>query len=192
MKIPVKHIPAEIIAEYDLKSYTNNDHVYFKVLKAMYGHPAAGRLANALLVNTLRAGGYYEDKFTPCLFHHETRPTKFALVVDDFGIKYSSKDDLDHLVSCIGSIWKVKVDLSGKKFLGMNLSWDYDSPIPNLTIDAPSVIPSALKRFCTGKRPKFARSPTCIKNPRPDKIPIGSILRQPTPCPESTKYVQEV
>jgi len=192
MKIPVKHIPAEIIAEYDLRSFVHNDHVFFKVLKAMYGHPAAGRLANALLINTLKAGGYYEDKFTPCLFHHETRPTKFALVVDDFGIKYSSKDDLDHLVSCIGSIWKVKVDLSGKKFLGMNLSWDYDSPIPNLTIDAPNVIPSALKRFCTGKRPKFARSPTCIKNPRPDKIPIGSILRQPTPCPESTKYVQEV
>ena len=192
MKIPIKHVPPEIIEEYNLKGFVHHDHIYFKVLKAMYGHPAAGRLANALLINTLKTGDYYEDKLTPCLFHHKTRPTKFALVVDDFGIKYSSKDDLDHLVNCISRIWKVKVDLSGKKFLGMHLSWDYDSPVPNLTIDAPTVVPAAIKRFCTNKRPKYARSPTCIKNPRPDKIPIGSIIRPPTPCPESTQYVQEV
>ena len=141
----------------------------------MYGHPAAGRLANALLINTLKTGDYYEDKLTPCLFHHKTRPTKFALVVDDFGIKYSSKDDLDHLVNWISRTWKVKIDLSGKKFLGMHLSWDYDSPVPNLTIDAPTVIPATIKRFCPNKRPKYARSPNCIKNPRPDKIPIGSV-----------------
>jgi hypothetical protein len=86
----------------------------------------------------------------------------------------------------------VKVDLSGSKFLGMNLSWDYDSPVPNLTIDAPNVIPAAIKRFCHEKKPKHARSPTCIKLPRYDDIPIGSIIRQPTPCPDSTKFVQEV
>jgi len=192
MRIPIKHVPAEIVAEYNLEGFVHNDHVFFKVLKAMYGHPAAGRLANALLINTLKAGDYYEDKLTPCLFHHKTRPTKFALVVDDFGIKYSSNDDLDHLINCISSVWKVKVDLSGSKFLGMNLSWDYDSPVPNLTIDAPNVIPAAIKRFCHGKRPKYARSPTCIKLPRYDDIPIGSIIRQPTPCPDSTKFVQEV
>ena len=58
----------------------------------------------------------------------------------------------------------------------------------------PNVIPAAIKRFCPYKRPKYARSPTtCIKNPRPEKIPIGSIIRQPTPYPESThQYVQEV
>ena len=192
MRIPIKHVPAEIVAEYNLEGFVHNDHVFFKVLKAMYGHPAAGRLANALLINTLKAGDYYEDKLTPCLFHHKTRPTKFALVVDDFGIKYSSNDDLDHLINCISSVWKVKVDLSGSKFLGMNLSWDYDSPVPNLTIDAPNVIPAAIKRFCHEKRPKYARSPTCIKLPRYDDIPIGSIIRQPTPCPDSTKFVQEV
>jgi len=192
MRIPIKHVPAEIVAEYNLEGFVHNDHVFFKVLKAMYGHPAAGRLANALLINTLKAGDYYEDKLTPCLFHHKTRPTKFALVVDDFGIKYSSNDDLDHLINCISSVWKVKVDLSGSKFLGMNLSWDYDSPVPNLTIDAPNVIPAAIKRFCHEKKPKHARSPTCIKLPRYDDIPIGSIIRQPTPCPDSTKFVQEV
>ena len=192
MKIPIKHVPAEIVTAYALKGFVHKEHIYFKVMKAMYGHPAAGRLANALLINTLKTGDYYEDKLTPCLFHHKTRPTKFALVVDDFGIKYSSKDDLDHLVNCIGSIWKVKVDLSGKKFLGMHLSWDYDSPVPNLTIDAPNVMPAAIKRFCLNKRPKYARSPTSVRNPRLDNIPIGSIIRPPTPCPNSTQYVQEV
>ena len=190
MKIPIKDVPEEIVIEFDLLRYVYNGYIYFRVMKAIYGHPAAGHLANKLLVSTLKSGGYYEDPYTPCLFHHTSRPTKFALVVDDLGVKIHSDSDLQHLVDCIGTVWKVKVDRDGKKFLGMNLLWEYDrSPRPRLTIDAPSVVPAALKRFCK-KLPKLRGTPTSSRY-QPNSKP-GSILPQPDPAPESKQFVQEV
>jgi hypothetical protein len=190
IKIPIKHVPFSVIAEFDLSQFENEGFLYFKVMKAMYGHPAAGHLANQLLVSTLKSGGYYEDAYTPCLFHHDSRPTKFALVVDDLGVKIHSDDDLQHLVDCIGTVWKVKVDRDGKKFLGMNLLWEYDRrPRPRLTIDAPSVVPAALKRFCK-KLPKLRNTPTSSRY-QPNVKP-GSILPQPDPAPSSKQFVQEV
>jgi hypothetical protein len=161
-------------------------------MKCIYGHPAAGRLSNALLVSTLRKGGYYEDDYTPCLFHHETRPTKFVLVVDDLGAKIHSDDDLDHLVNCISSVWKVKVDKRGEKFLGMNLLWDYEAAVPSLTIDSPSTMPAAHKRFIAGRSVKPCNTPTIIKNPFAESVPIGSPLPTLVHCPESKTFVQEV
>jgi hypothetical protein len=52
----------------------------------MYGLPQAGIIAQELLEKRLKARGYHQSQFTPGLWTHETRSTKFALVVDDFGI----------------------------------------------------------------------------------------------------------
>jgi hypothetical protein len=185
MKIPVKHIPQSIIDKYNLMQFEHRGFFYFRVMKAMYGHPAAGRLANELLVSTLNAGGYTEDPYTPCLFHHSSRPTKFTLVVDDLGVKVHSEDDLQHLISTISKVWTVKVDREGKKFLGMHLHWEYDRPRPRLTIDAPSVCPAALKRFCRTP-PKLRSTPTRFA-PR-----HGISLSQPIPAPDATQHVQAV
>jgi hypothetical protein len=39
MRIPIKLIPQEIIAEYNLLSLVSDDHVYIEVQKGMYGLP---------------------------------------------------------------------------------------------------------------------------------------------------------
>ena len=50
MKIPLAHIPDEIIAEYALKNKVHNDGaVNIEIQKGMYGLPQAGMLANKLL-----------------------------------------------------------------------------------------------------------------------------------------------
>ena len=192
MCVPLSQIPLSIVLEYCLRDFSTNGKVCFKVMKCMYGHPAAGHLSNALLISTLRKGGYYEDEYTPCLFHHESRPTKFCLVVDDLGAKIHSDDDLDHLVNCISSVWKVKVDKSGSKFLGMNLAWDYEADVPSLAIDSPSTMPAAHKRFTPGRDIKHRNTPTVMKNPFAESVPIGSPLPDLVYCPESKTFVQEV
>ena len=64
----------------------------------MHGLKQAARLAYDNLVINLKTFGYKPDKITPNIWTHETRPTKFCLCVDDFGIKYFSDDDANHLI----------------------------------------------------------------------------------------------
>lgn len=47
------------------------------------------------------------------------------MVVDDFGIKYLKKEDLDHLIDTLRKYYDVKVDLDGKEFVKIELDWDY-------------------------------------------------------------------
>ena len=65
------------------------------------GLPQVGSLANKLLCNCLAARRYYECKQTPGRWKQATRPISFTLVVDDFGMKYANKEDVDHLIKCL-------------------------------------------------------------------------------------------
>jgi hypothetical protein len=59
MRIQIKLIPQEIIAEYNLLSLVSDGNVYVEVQKGMYGLPQAGILANKLLARRLAIHGYY-------------------------------------------------------------------------------------------------------------------------------------
>ena len=63
----------------------------------MYGLKQAAILAYKLLLKRLAQKGYHPIPLTDGLFKHTTRRTIFALCIDDFGIKYHSDDDLQHL-----------------------------------------------------------------------------------------------
>jgi hypothetical protein len=52
----------------------------------------------------------YKETRTPGLFLHETRPISFTLVVDDFGIKYTDKNDVQHLKTSLEEIYTMKID----------------------------------------------------------------------------------
>mmetsp|Transcript_37439 Transcript_37439/g.52808 ORF Transcript_37439/g.52808 Transcript_37439/m.52808 type:complete len:111 (+) Transcript_37439:250-582(+) len=67
----------------------------------MYGLPQAGKIANDQLVKFLRPHGYEECNITPGLWKHATRDITFCLVVDDFGIKYTDEDVLNHLLTAM-------------------------------------------------------------------------------------------
>jgi hypothetical protein len=49
----------------------------------------------------------------------------FTLVVDDFGIKYTNKDDVDHLLAAVRDKYPLKVDWEAKQYVGIHLQWDY-------------------------------------------------------------------
>ena len=91
MCIPVKHLPDDIMEQFNLASLVVNGHVMVEIRKGMYGLPQAGLLAQQRLNAHLHKFGYTKYKHTPALYTHHTCPITFTLIVDDFGIEYHSK-----------------------------------------------------------------------------------------------------
>ena len=123
---------------------------------------------------------------------HDTRPTIFCLCVDDFGIKYFSKEDANHLFQALGQHYKYTVDWKGTHFCGYHLDWHYSDGFVDLSM--PTYIPNVRKRFAHLKT-KDQFSPH-------EFIPIkfGSKERQlamqpdtsPSLGPKDTSFVQSV
>jgi hypothetical protein len=84
MRLPLSILPLDIIEKYDLIRLAVNGWVYLEIRKGMYGLKKAGLLANQLLQRRLKPFGYYPERHTPGLWLHNTKPTAFSLVVDDF------------------------------------------------------------------------------------------------------------
>jgi hypothetical protein len=164
MWIPVKDIPADIMAQYNLASIVHNDRVLVEIRKGMYGLPQAGIIANERLRKHLATWGYHACPNTPGLFRHETRPIVFCLVVDDFGIKYVGKEHAEHLLACLNELYTVTTDWSGTKYCGLTLEWDYTNRTVQLSM--PGYVAKALRRFQHDppKRPEHSPHPWTAPN----------------------------
>eukprot|EP00956_Cyclotella_meneghiniana_P034384 scaffold104275_cov55-Cyclotella_meneghiniana.AAC.1 len=81
----------------------------------------------------------------PGLWKHKTRNIQFVLVVDDFGIKYLKREDLDHLVKVLKTYYDVSVDLDGKEFVKIELDWDYKKGEVHLSMEP--YLRKALRQF---------------------------------------------
>jgi hypothetical protein len=146
MKIKVEFIPQEVQDEYDITDKIVDGYVYVEINKGMYGLPQAGILANRLLAKRLDAYGFRPTQHTPGLWRHDSRPIQFALVVDDFGIQYVNKSDVDYLLDALRKHYEdVTVEWAGKKFCGVNLTWNY--PERHVDISMPGYIQKILHRF---------------------------------------------
>jgi hypothetical protein len=67
--------------------------------KVVWGLPQANILANKFLRKRLTPFAYFECSNTPGLRKHKSHPFSFTLIVDDFGVKYKCKEDVDHLIA---------------------------------------------------------------------------------------------
>ncbi len=76
----------------------------------VWGLPQAGILANKLLCKQLVPHRYYECKQTPGLWKHARRPILFTLLVDNFGVKYVNKDNVNFLIQCLKKKYKFTKD----------------------------------------------------------------------------------
>jgi hypothetical protein len=145
VRIPLSLIPDEIIKEYNLLAIAKDGYVLIRVNKGMYGLPQAGILASELLQQRLDPHGYYQCQHTPGLFRHRTRPTVFALVVDDFGVKIQGKPNALHLIAALKQHYEITVDWDGKLFCGISLKWDYKNRTVDLSM--PGYVKEALAEF---------------------------------------------
>ena len=147
MKIPLSHIPDEIITEYSLKNKVHRDGaIYIEIQKGMYGLPQAGMLANKLLKCRLAKHGYYEVRHTPGYWQHVWRPIDFTLVVDDFGMGYDGNEHALHLLQTLRLYYEaVSVDWTGTLYCGITLKWDYLKRTCELSM--PGYVEQALQKF---------------------------------------------
>ena len=67
----------------------------------MYGLKEAGVLAFNKLVKSLAPNGYEPMPHPTSLWQHRTLKTTFSLCFEDFGVKYFSKIDDDHLINAL-------------------------------------------------------------------------------------------
>jgi hypothetical protein len=127
MRIRIKYFPEDIKKLYNLNEIVDKSgFVYIKIKKGMYGLKQAAVIAYRNLVENLEPQGYYPVPHTTGLWKHKTRTTKFYLCVDDFGIKYFSKEDAEHLLNALSKSYKVSVDWTGKKYCSLTFNWNYE------------------------------------------------------------------
>ena len=106
LRIPIKFISQQVIDKHNLGVYVRNDSILFSVHKGMYGLPQAGLLAQQQLITHLRRHGYHETA-TPCLFRHNSNGNAFALVVDDFLLKYVTREAAEHLHNALSELYEM-------------------------------------------------------------------------------------
>ncbi len=110
MKIPLLLFPAWTIKQYNLNEWAIDGWVYIKMRQAEWGFPQWGILANKCLCRKLAPFGYYKSTNTLGLWHHESKPITFTLVVDNFRIKFVNKTNVDHLISSIKQMYTLTED----------------------------------------------------------------------------------
>ena len=126
VKFDIKLIPQRIIDHYNINDIVDDKgFVYAKINKTWYGLKQNGKIAHNVSMKHLNKHGYYQAKNTHGLFVHEICDISFTLVVNDFGIKFTNKQDVDHLISIMRGKDKFKVDFDAKQCIGIHLNWNY-------------------------------------------------------------------
>ena len=80
------------------------------------------------------------------LWYHETCPISFTLVVDDFGIKYVNKANVEHLLDSLQMTYKLTADWTGDLYCRITLGWNYDKQYVNI------LMPGYIKKETPGVR----------------------------------------
>jgi len=76
--------------------------------------------------------------------------------VDNFEVKYGSKQHAEHLISILSVRYDISHNWKGKRYLGLDLDWDYNTRCIHISIM--SYVANALKRIHNSKPKKAPRS----------------------------------
>jgi hypothetical protein len=172
--MPLDLFPMWIVDQYNLKKHSKNGWVYLEMHRAVWGLPQAGILANKCLRQKLAPFLYYKCINTPGLWYQKLRPIMFTLVVDNFGVKYVSQDDIDHLIASIEVTYTLTKDCTGDLYCGIKLDWDYK----NRTVDIlmPGCIKKKLQEY---EHVRPSKPQNCPYSPEPKQY--GSEAQSPLP-----------
>jgi hypothetical protein len=106
--------PQNIINKYALRDKVDADsNVFCKVRCGMYGLPQADIIAQDLLTKYYHKAGYRQSTITPGYWRHDWHPISFALIVNNFGVKYINKNNINHLTSILKLDYKIDTNWEG-------------------------------------------------------------------------------
>ena len=145
MRLTRDQVPATTQARYGDAIIWVNDSTMVQINNGIYGLPQSGFLSKQKLVALLARNGYHLTPTMECLFRRESLNIAFALVVDDFAIKYADRAAADHLLATIRQEYRVEPDWEGSLFLGMSIA--FDKPARSVSLSMPGYVDAALKRF---------------------------------------------
>ena len=185
--------PQDIIEEYGLNNKVDADgNVLCEVRRGMYGLPQVGIIAQELLTTRLHQAGYRQSKVTPGYWRHEWHPISFTLVVDDFGVKYINKTDVDHLISVLSQEYEIDTDWDGTRYVGLTLDWDYK--LRKVHLSMPGYIEKALIRFghIPPDKPQLQPHPHTVSTYVETIQHAKHIDQSPKATKEQQKYIQQV
>jgi len=192
MRIEYKLIPDEIKKQYNLHKIVHDGYIYIQIEKGMYGLPQAGKIANDELQRHLLPFGYKPCPRTPGLWRHSSKPITFALVVDDFAVKYVKKEHLLHLQRALQSKYVITIDDEAKQFCGIDLSWNYRKR--TVTLSMPGYVKKLLHKLQHKQPAKPEHNPHTWK---PPKYGQHAQYVEPTPDlpilpPQRIKRIQKI
>lgn len=147
VRVHRKYVPQEIIDAYELTDdhFDSRGFIYLEIQKGVYGLKEASILAYQQLCEHLSKYDYFPVPCTPGLWRHKTRRTTFTLAVDDFGIKFFSQHDADHLLNALRDKYVITVDWTGSSYLGLRLNWNYHAGW--VDVDMHKYVPKALQQL---------------------------------------------
>ena len=93
--------PQYSVDENHIEHLVINNRILVKIRKGMYGLPQVGPLGYIFIIKHLQLHGYTRAGFTPGLFKHATLNTLFSVVFDDFGVKYTDKNDALNFINIL-------------------------------------------------------------------------------------------
>ena len=134
-----------------------------KIVKGMPGLKQASRLSNERLVHHLSPYGYAPVQHTLSWWKHASNRILFALVLDDFGIKYTSQAATNHLLQALRDKYQITIDPSSTQFLGFVLDWDY--PAREVYLSMPNYVKHALHRLQHSLPTRLQHAPHRHKKP---------------------------
>ena len=165
MTLTSDQVPQAIREKFNLTGdyQDTNGRFMVEIKKGLYGMPQAGKLARDNLVKLLADNDYEECSATTGLFKHKHSGVAFTLVVDDFLIKYLSKDSADHLLSVLKQKYKITEDWSTSKYIGITI--DIDRKAGTLTTSIPHFVSKAMSDLGVVKEPFDTHSPAQYQAP---------------------------
>jgi hypothetical protein len=194
MWIKKDQIPDDIANTFKSSIIWRGDKAMVKIVRGIYGLPQAGKLAQDKLNRLLAKHGYHQMPNTPCLYRHDTRNITFTLVVDDFGVKYKDKDDVQHLLNAIREEYELTEDWEGAKYLGISIAFAGPPGHRTVSLSIPGYVEAALKRFGVQRPIKLTRSPAPYIMPEYGHQPQTPTADDTSQVldPTRAKYIQEV
>ena len=111
----------------------------------MYGLKQAAIIAYLQMVKHMDGHVYYLLHCTAGLLVDCTLATHFFLCVEDFGVKYFSKDREDHLLNALKNCYAVSTGWEGGNYPGLKIDWYYKNG--HVDVSMPDFIPKSLDRL---------------------------------------------
>ena len=119
-----KYFSTDIIDQYQIDGLiAAYGYVYIKIIKGMYGLKQVSIISYNELLSHMEPHGYYSVPFKTGLWVHNTR--KKCLCVNDFGVKYLTKDDANHLLDYLKNHYAISIVWEEHSYHGLAIDWKY-------------------------------------------------------------------